>query len=139
MPTPIHWRAPTLKPNSRSAITASSTTPVESTAWTTDIGAKARAATWKNQALVATAMPIANHLEEKSSLTERSGWRMSTCGSLIGSLVLVKEAQLRDDGARSARNMPRFNMRIEEGGPARSATAPWPTGQSLHRYSRPPP
>ncbi len=39
MPTPIHWRRPTLKPKIRSAITASRTTPVESTAWTTDSGA----------------------------------------------------------------------------------------------------
>ena len=38
MPTPSHWRAPTWKPNTRSASTARSTTPVESTAWTTDSG-----------------------------------------------------------------------------------------------------
>ena len=59
------------------------TTPVESTAWTTDIGAKARAATWKSQALVATAMPIANHLDLKRWRPERSGWRMSTCGASL--------------------------------------------------------
>ena len=37
--TPIHWRIPTLKPKIRSAMTARITTPVESTAWTTDSGA----------------------------------------------------------------------------------------------------
>ena len=64
MATPIHWRRPTWKPKIRSASTARITTPVESTAWTTDSGAKASAATWKNQAPVATAMPMANHLHE---------------------------------------------------------------------------
>ena len=64
MPTPIHWRRPTLKPKIRSAMTARTTTPVESTACTTDSGAKARAATWKSQAKAAMPMPMANHLHE---------------------------------------------------------------------------
>ena len=35
MITPTHWREPTWQPNSRSPITASITTPVESATWTT--------------------------------------------------------------------------------------------------------
>ena len=83
MATPIHWRRPTSKPNSRSASTARITTPVESTAWTTDSGAKASAATCSSQAPSATPMPIANHLEANSDLTVRSGWRMSTFGAAL--------------------------------------------------------
>ena len=79
--TPSHWRGPTSKPKIRSASTASITTPVESTACTTDIGASASAATWKIQAPRAIAMPIANHLERKSALPDRSGWRTSTEGA----------------------------------------------------------
>ena len=47
----------------RSAITARITTPVESTAWTTDSGANLSAVTWKIHAPDAMAMPIANHLQ----------------------------------------------------------------------------
>ncbi len=57
---------------------ASSTTPPARTAWTTDIGASASAATWKPQALVATSMPSANQGEPKSDLAERRGCLMST-------------------------------------------------------------
>ena len=81
MATPTHWRAPTSKPNRRSASTASITTPVESTACTTDSGANASAATWNSQAPVATPMPIANHLDANSERTVRNGWRMSTLGA----------------------------------------------------------
>ena len=81
MATPSHWRRPTLKPNRRSASTARITTPVESTACTTEIGASAIAATWKSQAPSATAMPIANHLEANSDRTVLIGRRMSTLGA----------------------------------------------------------
>ena len=49
-------------------MTASSTTPPARTAWTTDIGARASAATWKPQAPIATTMPIANHFEREQRL-----------------------------------------------------------------------
>ena len=81
--TPAHWRGPTLKPKIRSASTASITTPVESTAWTTDSGAKTRAATWRSQAPSAMPMPIANHLERNSEAPERSGRRTSTEGASL--------------------------------------------------------
>src|SRR3954451_7952672 len=139
--TPIHWRAPTLKPNIRSAITARITTPVESTAWTTESGAKASAATWKNQALVATAMPIANHLEENRSLTVRRGWRMSTFGASLAPRCLYRKPSCVTTAQASASKMPRFNMGSERcvseaAGcghyrPARCAVAPWPSRSLL--------
>ena len=83
MATPIHWRRPTSNPNSRSASTARITTPVESTACTTDSGANTSAATCSSHAPSATPMPIANHLDAKRDLTVRSGWRMSTFGAAL--------------------------------------------------------
>ena len=50
-------------PKSRWAITPIITTPPASTTWTTEIGASASAATWKIHALVAIAMPMANHFD----------------------------------------------------------------------------
>ena len=98
-PTPHHWRPPTSKPKTRSASTASITTPVESTAWTTDSGANAIAATCRTQAPTATAMPIANHFCANSDLTLSHGRRMSTFGGVTGAAVLVQEAELRHEGA----------------------------------------
>ncbi len=82
-PTPViarphHWRGPTLKPNSRSAITASRTSPPESTAWTTDSGASEIAATCSSQAARPTSMPSANQRWLHSEIAVRNGWRMST-------------------------------------------------------------
>jgi hypothetical protein len=57
----------------RSAITARITTPVESTAWTTDSGANLSAATWNIHAPAAMAMPIANHLHAYSCFAVRNG------------------------------------------------------------------
>ena len=57
---PDHWRLPTLKPNMRSAMTASSTRPPASTAWTTESGAREMAATWRTQAPAPMPMPMAN-------------------------------------------------------------------------------
>ena len=65
----------------RSASTASITTPVESTAWTTDSGAKTSAATCSSQAPSAMTMPIANHFERNSDLPDWSGRRTSTEGA----------------------------------------------------------
>ena len=79
---------PTLKPKIRSAMTARITTPVERTAWTTESGAKASAATWKSHAPAAMAMPIANHLHEYSCTAVRNGCRMSTVGASLAPLCL---------------------------------------------------
>ena len=81
--TPAHWRGPTRNPKIRSAITASITTPVESTAWTTESGAKASAATCSSQAKSAMPMPIANHLDRKSDAPLCSGRRTSTQGASL--------------------------------------------------------
>ena len=97
--TPIHWRRPTSKPNSRSAMTARITTPVESTACTTEIGASAIAATCRIQAPSATPMPIANQREEKRALTGLQGVADVDLGGRARTLVLVEEAQLRRHGA----------------------------------------
>ena len=75
---PHHCRLPTLKPNILSAMTASSTMPPESTAWTTDRGAIAIAATCMIQAPAPMSIPIANHFWLHSDTAVRSGCRMST-------------------------------------------------------------
>ena len=62
-------------------MTAITTTPVESTACTTEIGARAIAATCSSQAPSATAMPIANQRERNSPRTVLMGRRMSTVGA----------------------------------------------------------
>ena len=69
------------KPKKRSAMTASSTTPPERTAWTTDIGASASAPTCRTQAPTATSIPIANQRERNSPRAERSGWWTWTAGA----------------------------------------------------------
>ena len=79
--SPIHWRRPTRRPNIRSAITAMNTTPAARDTWMTDIGASASAATCRPQLAVAMIIPSVNHLEEYSSLAERSGCRTSTLGT----------------------------------------------------------
>ena len=75
---PHHCRLPTLKPNKRSAMTASSTSPLDSTTWTTDSGASEIAPTCRIQAKRPTSMPIANQRWRHSEPALRSGWRMST-------------------------------------------------------------
>ncbi len=66
-PIPIHWRREIRSPKLRSAMIASSTTPPASTAWTTDSGATAIAATWKIQAPAAITIPSANSRDENSA------------------------------------------------------------------------
>ena len=66
--TPIHSRLVTVKPNSRSATTPSSTSPPAITVCTIEIGASARAATWKPHETMATAMP-SSHQRERNSAT----------------------------------------------------------------------
>ena len=62
----------------------------------------------EDQALVATAMPIANHLEEKRLLTVRSGWRTSTFGASLAPLCLYRKPSCVTTAHKSASNMPRF-------------------------------
>ena len=66
--TPIHSRRVTVKPNSRSATTPSSTSPPAITVCTIEIGASASAATWKPHETMATAMP-SSHQRERNRAT----------------------------------------------------------------------
>ena len=81
--SPIHWRRPTRTPSIRSAITASSTTPPASTAWTIDRGAADIAATWNTHAALPISIPIENDFTAKSDRAVFSGWRMSTLGAAL--------------------------------------------------------
>ena len=78
---PIHCRRPSSKPKKRSASTASSTKPPDSTAWAVDTGSRASAPTWAANANAATIQPIVHHLFRKRSAALRSGWRTSTSGA----------------------------------------------------------
>ena len=70
---PTHCLREMDRPKVRSAITASSTTPPARTAWTSESGATAMAATWKIHAAEAISIPIENNLEANSALADRSG------------------------------------------------------------------
>ena len=78
--TPIHSRRVTVKPNSRSATTVSSTSPPAITDWTSEIGASASAATWKPHEPMATAIPSVYQGERNSASEVRIGRRASTGG-----------------------------------------------------------
>ena len=96
---PHHCRLPTSKPKRRSAITAMSTTPPESTTWTTDSGASEIAATWRVQAPAAD-----DHADgEPARGVQRLGraQRMAHVDgrSLASTAVLEEEAQVGSDGA----------------------------------------
>src|SRR3954452_8946339 len=80
---PIHSRLPTLKPNQRSAIIASITKPLASTAWTSDSGARLSDATCSAHATNATPKPIDHHFGLNRARTVRHGWRTSTSGAAV--------------------------------------------------------
>ena len=104
---PTHCLREMHRPKVRSAITANSTTPPARTAWTSDSGATAIAATWKIQAAEAISIPIANSLEANSALAERSGWRMSTAGAAHAPRCLNRNPTFVVRAQASARRMPR--------------------------------
>ena len=100
MQTPAHCRGPTLKPKTRSARTARKTSPAEMTAWTSDRGASAIAATWNSQAPIATPMPMANHLEvQRLRCTPKGVLPLHVRGS-AGATVLEQEGQVREKSAQ---------------------------------------
>ena len=70
------------------------------TAWTSDSGARAMAATWKIQAPMATPMPIANHREVQRFFALRSGCFHSTVRRSTCATVLEQEAQVREKRAQ---------------------------------------
>ena len=69
-------------------MTAMNTMPAASETWITDIGASDSAATCRPQLAVAMSMPSANHFEEYSCLTERSGCSTCTLGTELAPLYL---------------------------------------------------
>jgi hypothetical protein len=104
--TPIHSRLPSLNPNQRSASTARNTRPPEITAWTSEMGAMASAATCRTHAPRATAKPIVHHLEENRPVALRSGWRMSTSGACVAPLCFHRNARFVVRAQASASRSP---------------------------------
>ena len=98
-PTPIHSRRPSSKPKQRSASTARKTRPPEITAWTSEIGASASAATCSTQATSATAKPIAHHLERKSARGARERVAHVDVRGRDGTPVLPEEGEVRRECA----------------------------------------
>ena len=96
--TPIHSRRVTVKPNSRSATTVSSTRPPAITDWTSEIGASASAATWKPHEPMATAIPSVYQGERNSASEVRIGRRGLDRGRLDRAAVLVEEPDDRGEG-----------------------------------------
>ena len=76
-PTPTHSRRDTSMPNSRSAITVSSTRPPAITDCTSEIGASESAATCRPHDAIATTMPRTNQRLENRTATARSGRRQT--------------------------------------------------------------
>ena len=76
------------------------------TAWTSERGASAIAATWKSHAPIATPMPIANHFEVQRLRALRSGCFHSTSGAAHAPRCLNRKAKFVKKAHRSASNMP---------------------------------
>ena len=114
-PRPHHWRRPTLKPKIRSAITASSTTPPARTAWTTESGASAIAATWSSQAPSADA-PCRSRTTSSSTARPRcaAGARCRPAGR-AGPAVLVEEREVRGERAEQREQDAELESHAGEG------------------------
>jgi hypothetical protein len=95
-----------LNPNQRSAGQASRTRPPEITAWTSEIGARARAATWKTQPPVATSMPIVHQRERKRALVDSHGCEKRTSGAATAPLCLHRKPMLPMSAQSSAKRIP---------------------------------
>src|SRR3954466_13969825 len=87
------------------------------TGCTIETGAIATAATWKPQAKVAVAQPIANHFEQKRPLALRSGCLMSTAGAAHAPRCFHRKPRFVAKAQISASNMPSCTVkgRIEAG------------------------
>ena len=116
---PIHWRRPSSKPKKRSASTARNTRPPASTAWAIEIGASASAPTCSANATAATPQPTVHHLERKSPIALRSGWRMSTSGAETAPLCLNRKLRFvpSADNSAQTRPMPTASDRSVTAGP----------------------
>src|SRR3954451_2109298 len=76
------------------------------TGCTIESGAIAIAATWKTQAKVAVAQPIANHFEAKRPLALRTGCLMSTAGAAHAPRCFQRKPRFVAKAQTSASNMP---------------------------------
>src|SRR3954471_4761832 len=76
------------------------------TGCTIESGAIAIAATWKTQAKVAVAQPIANHFEPKRPLALRTGCLMSTAGAAHAPRCFQRKPRFVAKAQTSASNMP---------------------------------
>ena len=94
------------------------------TAWTSDSGASASAATWKIQAPSATAMPIANHLERNER--DGAGQRVAQIDVRRGDgpTVLEQEAQVGREGAGERQQDSDFECHEKKQGDAARAAPP---------------
>ena len=85
------------------------------TAWTSESGASASAATCSAHAPTATSMPIANHFERNSPTALRSGWLRLDVGSRARAAVLQEEAEVRREGADEREEDAEFDGQRGEG------------------------
>ena len=111
MPTPSHWRRGTAQPKKRSPSTATTITPVASTAWTIESGAIASAAACRTHAPTAIAIPAANHLERISAFTLRSGRSSCTASAAFAPRCLHRKPSCVAIAQANAIAVPRFSVK----------------------------
>src|SRR3954462_570166 len=102
----IHSRLVTSKPNTRSAITVSSTRPPAITDWTSEIGASARPATCRPHEAVATMIPIVYQRERNSASELLIGLLSVTSGDSSAPLYLNRKPTIDVTAVASANSRP---------------------------------
>jgi hypothetical protein len=95
-----------LKPKKRSARTVRKTRPPEMTAWTSDSGASASAATCSDQAPSATSIPSVNHLERNRPAALASGCFSDTSGAAQAPRCLKRKPTLVASAHSKERRIP---------------------------------
>ena len=85
---------------------ASSAMPPAITAWTSDSGAIASAATWSPHATNATTNPIVHHFEANRAAALLSGRLKRTSGASLAPLYLHSSATLESSAHPSASSSP---------------------------------
>ena len=109
---PVHSRQPSLIRNHICAGIASSARPPAITAWTSESGASVIAATWKPQATVAIAKPIAHHLDANRARALASGCEKRTAGAWFAPLCLQRNAMFAPIAETSAKMIPSSTMPV---------------------------
>ena len=71
-----------------------------------DIGARARAATWKPHDVVATTQPIAYTGERNRSTVLRTGWRHSTGGAATAPRCFRRKPTIEANAVTTAMSTP---------------------------------